>query len=200
MHQVVIYYAFCPKTEESPGDYRKRQRRIADEILRHGFGQQFGISFDRGKLEEGPYGKPYWGGPGNVYFNISNTNGLVACAVGDTEIGIDVEKTREMWISAVRRCCSPQEAAYIGEERERFFQIWTLKESYIKQIGEGLHFPLQEVSFCLKGRPPILQPWEISCSRPGFFLQRKMGDHWISLCSGKEVRIAWQECDFPPAF
>ncbi len=200
MRQAVVYYSFCDKTEREAGEYRERQRRIADEMLRHGFSQQFGLAFCRDRIKKGEYGKPYWDGPEKVFFNVSNTNGLVACAVGDTELGIDVEKTKEMWISAVRRCCTPQEREYIGEERERFFQIWTLKESYVKMIGEGLRFPLQEISFCVKGKPPMLRPWEISGSRPGFFTQRKMGSYWISVCSREEMQIAWQECDFPRSF
>jgi len=30
---------------------------------------------------------------------------------------------------------------------EKFFKIWCLKESYVKAIGKGLHFPLKDINF-----------------------------------------------------
>ena len=31
--------------------------------------------------------------------------------------------------------------------RERFFRLWTLKESFVKATGQGLAFPLKDITF-----------------------------------------------------
>lgn len=113
------------------------QRKIADKILTYGFKKQFDIEFNRDKVIKGKNGKPYWKGEGNVWFNVSNTDGLVVCAIAGCgkkaakeepvvqgkggslgyEIGIDAEKPRNVRMSLLRRCCSPKEIWYIlGEE------------------------------------------------------------------------------------
>ena len=43
------------------------------------------------ELTENPFGKPYFKDT-NIFFNISHSNNLVACAVSTQNIGIDIEK------------------------------------------------------------------------------------------------------------
>lgn len=85
-----------------------------------------------------------------IWFNLSNTRGLVACAVARAkELGVDVENTaaREANLDVARRYfseaeCRALEARPPEERPARFFQYWTLKEAYLKARGLGLSYPL----------------------------------------------------------
>src|SRR5262249_29379167 len=86
----------------------------------------------------------------DLRFNLSHAHGLVACAVAlGRAVGIDVEWNRRppSMLEDVDQFFSPTElgdlAALPPAARvERFFQVWTLKESYIKAHGKGLSMPL----------------------------------------------------------
>ena len=119
------------------------------------------------QFETNAYGRPNISLPQssrNLRFNLSNTTGLVACAVSiDCEIGIDVENiTRTVDTDAVAPSVfAPAELADFREagledQRERFFSYWTLKESYIKARGMGLSLPLDAFWFDLSGTSPLL--------------------------------------------
>ncbi|HEY2735377.1 MAG TPA: 4'-phosphopantetheinyl transferase superfamily protein, partial [Polyangiales bacterium] len=96
-------------------------------------------------------------------FNLSHTRGLVACGVTRArEIGIDVERIdREVELLAVaRHVFSPREIGelerMLGEaQRRRFFELWTLKEAYVKAIGKGLAAPLRSISFAPGPHDPV---------------------------------------------
>lgn len=112
----------------------------------------------RGRPEvEGPGGKRF------VRFNLSNTQGLVACAVTRAvDIGIDVEDvTRSGDFEALaERCFSALERQSLRRlpsraRRRRFFEYWTLGEAYIKARGLGLEIPLDKFSFCLDEGPEV---------------------------------------------
>ena len=88
-------------------------------------------------------------------FNISHTKNLIICAVTlEDDIGCDVENTgRSNDVLAIaERYFSPKEskelfALPVAQQRNRFFDYWTLKESYIKAWGLGLAIPLKDFSF-----------------------------------------------------
>jgi len=90
-------------------------------------------------------------------FNISHTKNLIVCAVTLTDdIGIDVENTgRSNDVLAIaERYFSTQETSELfalptEQQRGRFFDYWTLKESYIKAWGLGLAIPLADFSFAI---------------------------------------------------
>lgn len=93
-------------------------------------------------------------------FNLSHTNGLVVMLVArDREIGVDVEnrKRNGELLAVADRYFSPLEvkalhALPLEEQLERFFMVWTLKESYIKARGMGLSIPLAQFAFELDRR------------------------------------------------
>lgn len=102
---------------------------------------------------EGPPGWPPTLPP--LGFNLSHTDGLVACLVGlGLESGVDVEYIeRRINLSGVaRHSFSALEADDVitcdgRTRRERFFRYWTLKEAYIKARGMGLALPLKKFSY-----------------------------------------------------
>lgn len=88
-------------------------------------------------------------------FNLSHTSGIVACAVVlSRDIGIDVEDMERKIniLQIANRYFSKPEIhslTSLSEEKRRirFFQYWTLKESYSKAKGVGLTLPLNQFSF-----------------------------------------------------
>jgi 4'-phosphopantetheinyl transferase len=97
----------------------------------------------------GPHGKPFVIGH-RVEFNLSHSGDLVAIAVAEEPLGIDVEHivaaranrgVAERWFSAAERAWMDAQP-----NRERaFFRLWTIKESAMKADGGGLSIPLDEV-------------------------------------------------------
>ncbi len=65
-------------------------------------------------------------------------------------IGIDIEKITDIDFKMADRYFSKEEYEYINvNERgklDRFYEIWTFKESYIKVIGKGLSMLLNSFS------------------------------------------------------
>ncbi len=93
-------------------------------------------------------GKPYLLNCDGVYFNIAHTEGMVAVALSDKEIGIDVEKIRTRCPSLCERYFTEAEQRYVlSDEKlcaERFFEVWTRKEAFAKRSGEGLAKTLKD--------------------------------------------------------
>jgi len=105
------------------------------------------------------HGKPHVvpdnGGP-PLRFNLTHTAGLAACMVSTVyEVGLDAEcLERRTNPGLANRFFSPVEQAQLeclsGEEWQRaFFDIWTLKESYVKGRGIGVSLPLRSFGFTL---------------------------------------------------
>ncbi len=94
------------------------------------------------------YGKPTLEGDENFHFNISHSGEWVVCAFDQVQIGIDVECVRPIEFSIADRFFSKRECKDLmskPNEAERlryFYDLWTLKESYIKADGRGLSIPL----------------------------------------------------------
>jgi 4'-phosphopantetheinyl transferase len=112
----------------------------------------------RPEILDRPAGTP------DLRFNISHTDGLIACAVTiGREVGVDVEHTgRHLTHDIAGRFFAPDEVADLRKlprhDQERvFFDYWTLKEAYIKARGFGLALPLGEFAFRLNppGPPAI---------------------------------------------
>ncbi len=95
-------------------------------------------------------GKPYLTDRTDVHFSISHTDGLVAVAVSDREVGIDAETVKPADPKLCQRFFSTAEQDFVTPETEgwleRFYLVWTRKEAYLKYTGEGLSVPLASFS------------------------------------------------------
>jgi 4'-phosphopantetheinyl transferase len=110
----------------------------------------------------GHKGKPSLEGL-SLTFNVSHSGDLVVLAfTHGCEIGIDVERIRAIqdMQNIADRFFSSDEAAELksvpADERDRaFFLCWTRKEAYIKAIGEGLSFPLNDFCVTVQAGDPV---------------------------------------------
>lgn len=143
----------------------------------------------------------------SLSFNVSHSGHWVVLAVGNAvEVGVDIEDLRRgAPLHLADQCFSESEASDLrrsplDEQVLRFFELWTLKESYAKARGLGLSLPLDSFAFDLKvpgnvglarGSPCDVDPagWRFLISRPDV-------DHLVSLCFrqpvSRDVEIHWR--------
>lgn len=145
------------------------------------------FSFCEVDIKKGYRGKPYIEAS-PFCFNISHTDGLVVCALSQSEIGVDAESIREATDRVMKRCYSDSEIAYVDSAEDKdteFTRLWTLKESYVKLTGEGIATDLKSICFDLENAE--------SFSDKLSFSQLMIGNtHIVSICrKGNSVKISF---------
>ncbi len=132
----------------------KTASNIWKELLRISLNERGIFSY---KIAYAPYGKPFLLSHNGIKFNVSHSGDYVVCAISSTEIGIDVEKIRDInCIQIANRFFTTEENNYLNNTQNRqnivenFYEIWTLKESLVKAIGTGLSFGLKSFSVIKK--------------------------------------------------
>jgi len=117
------------------------------------------LSFTRSEL-----GKPeLQGSLQSLRFNLSHNDNLIICAVCLAHnIGCDVENVdRNIGVVDIAtRFFSPSEGVDIVKhpienQSKRFFEIWTLKEAFVKATGKGISQGLDSFSFKLHDNKKI---------------------------------------------
>lgn len=125
----------------------------AELLLLQGL-KRSGLDHQQLTYSYGANGKPYLSEVEDVYFNLSHSGDLVICAISSQEIGCDVERISDRDSDIARRFFSPEEYELIAGQdtetlrREMFFRLWTLKESFIKSTGMGMHLPMRAFCIC----------------------------------------------------
>jgi 4'-phosphopantetheinyl transferase len=114
-----------------------------------------------------PHGKPELSPPWRdrgLEFNVSHSHGLAVYAfTRQSAIGVDVESVRPMPNAAglMERFFSADEIRQwrempIDRQLRAFFQGWTRKEAWLKAVGSGLSFPLNDFCVTLDGPARVL--------------------------------------------
>ncbi len=148
-------------------------------------------------FEPGPQGRPQITNPHplaqGLRFNLSHSDGLVVLAVTTgREVGVDTESTaRSAPLEVADRYFSRRETAALralppSAQPQRFWELWTFKESYIKARGMGLSLPLDQFSFELEteARAGIAFDTGIADSptRWRFWQLRPDTEHLVAMC------------------
>ncbi|MBQ3489611.1 MAG: 4'-phosphopantetheinyl transferase superfamily protein [Clostridia bacterium] len=170
-----LYGKASPERKRRADRYLCREDKLrcvtADALLR------IALKTDAFTVLKSDFGKPYIEDHEGFHYNLSHSGRYVVIAWGDAEVGVDVQQhyaDTDMRMIA-ERCFSRDEQDYIRQSDQqilqRFYEVWTGKESYLKYIGEGLRKDLR--SFSIRNLDP-----EIRC------LYRVLGDEYsLSLCT-----------------
>ena len=102
--------------------------RAVYTLLEHMIDTLYGIPMPYVKKHR--TGKPFFPDRPDLCFSLSHTSTHVLCAVGTQNVGVDIETIRPVRAGVAERVCTPEELAAFG-----FFELWVLKESYIKVSG-----------------------------------------------------------------
>lgn len=125
---------------------------IGDLLVRSLICQKYKINNDEINFIYNEYGKPFAESFSDFHFNISHSGEWVVCATANSNVGIDIEKISEIEALKLANEFFSEEEFYdlsnmnSNEQINYFFDLWTLKESYIKTIGKGLYIPLNSFS------------------------------------------------------
>lgn len=125
-------------------------RLVTHSLLRIMLQQTYGLRHDELEMATNPFGKPFLVQQA-LHVNLSHSGQWAFCAIDEQPIGIDIERRARVDMDSIAAFFSKREQALLhaceGDERlTLFYQLWTLKESYVKQIGKGLSYPLDAFS------------------------------------------------------
>lgn len=106
------------------------------------------------------HGKPFFPAHPMFHYSISHSGTWAVCAVWNMPIGVDIQEARQVR-PAVFRALSDSEQRTLSElgESQRlsaFFDLWCLKEAYVKATGLGLTHSFR--TFSVSRAPTISVP------------------------------------------
>lgn len=81
----------------------------------------------------------------NIHFNISHSGEYVIVAISENEVGCDIEEVKKIDLKIANKFFYNSEYENIinsSNPLDMFYRYWTLKESFMKSIGLGLSFGL----------------------------------------------------------
>ena len=130
-------------------------------ILRYLIKQYLAVNPENIKFGVNAHGKPHVLNH-NIRFNVSHS---YDCAVigftRSAEIGLDVEKIRTTidWQGLSRRYFSKNEASELCDileenQRSAFYTCWTRKEAFVKALGRGIGFGLDNFDVTFQDHDP----------------------------------------------
>lgn len=100
------------------------------------------------------YGKAYISNYENMHFNLSHSGNIVACAISDEAVGVDVEyNDPEIDLDIAKNYFYNREYESIQKSdnpSNEFFNYWVLKESYMKYTGLGFNLKLDSFEIVIK--------------------------------------------------
>lgn len=112
--------------------------------------RDYGLKERDMEYELGERGKPFLRHYPEIHFSISHSKDYAICSIGNEELGNDIEWVRNGKENVAKRFFAAEELEWIekapdyGEKDRRLFQIWTIKESFLKATGFGISFPLKD--------------------------------------------------------
>lgn len=183
-------YSYISKQEmvriNSFNHYDDQMRSLLGKILaRYMLRKVYNLRNSTIYISYNNYGKPYLKNY-PYYFNISHSNSWVVCAIGNTEVGVDIERIENIDINIIKSNYTNIEYMdilnkSINDRCEYFFDIWTLKESFAKYIGKGFYIPFNTFSIIKQNEKVIFKSY---IYKNPCFKQYCIGeDYKLSICS-----------------
>lgn len=117
-------------------------------------------------------GKPFLKHHPAIHFNLSHGGEMAVCAVSDRPVGADIEPLLPYDAEMAAFAFSPAERRWLAEQADAslaFTRLWVIKESYLKCLGSGLSYPLQELTLI----PGAL------LKQPCHFIEKQIRNHRI---------------------
>lgn len=169
-----------------------KKRSICSELLvRWLINKRLHLKNEEIHFEYNEFGKPFLKEYEKFYFNISHSGEWIVCAVSPCEVGIDIEQIKDINLLIANRFFSKKENIDLNYKNEDdkldyFYDLWTLKESYLKYLGKGLSISLQSFSI-RKERNDIVILESFDNRKPNFRQYELDNNYKLSVCSDDKL-------------
>lgn len=186
--------------------YREEDRHrtlISDITIRYLLSRKIGINSKDIKFITNKYGKPSLNCITGIHFNVSHSKDWVVFAIHSLPVGIDIEFIDPIDIDIAKRFFAENEYRTLVNKTANvklayFYDLWTLKESYVKFKGKGLSIPLNSFSISFNRDDIVMEP--SSLYEECFFQQYHIDRHYkMAVCAavddfpGQVVVIEFQK-------
>ena len=123
---------------------------LTDLFIRKIISQELMIPYQEIEIVRNEFGKPFLRN-GSRQFNISHSKDYIAMATDETSVGIDIEFQHPLndLEDLIVTSFSHEEQELMQKSEDRlatFYELWTLKECYIKALGKGMSCDIKSFS------------------------------------------------------
>ncbi len=190
-----IYHSLPEQVQQKVDAFKfpadQQRSLIGDLIVRNYYSEKLDLKPAEIDFEYNEHQKPHLKNIKGECFNISHSGNYVVVAFSDKAVGVDVEVMKKDRRNIAERFFTPSEIKDMNEagsdemQIKYFYQLWTLKESYMKAIGDGLTMSLSSFSFAKNadGFYLLKSKYGAECF---FHSQEWNGDAYLSICSKYE--------------
>jgi len=134
----------------------------------------------------------------NLPYNFSHSGEYALCAIGSAKgvkVGCDIEVIKDRDLALARRYFNDSEVAYVMEGTDkkecmaRLIRVWTLKESFMKAVGQGSNLSTKAftIEFDEKNKPILIRKPEIYMENYSYrdFIYNKTAQ--IAVCGTSDI-------------
>lgn len=141
-------YVSESRLKKSNRYFKQKDKKLCigvDILLNHALEK---IGINNPIIDTHRYGKPYLKNYSSIQFNLAHSEDYVICAVSDTPVGVDIECIHDIDLDVAKNYFDSDEYEYIlnSNNINAFFELWVLKESYMKMTGLGFSMDPKDIS------------------------------------------------------
>lgn len=193
------YYSNCSrfrqiKIDKMRFDKDKRLSLSVGALMDYGL-RKYGLREADIEYETTKEGKPLIKGHNDIYFNATHSGEYAAVCFSATPVGIDIQQYCKYNPRLAERFFAKseyQDMMLLPEksQQDRFFRLWTLKESYIKFTGQGMKQELDSFYFKFGQNDNLLQSNFENCH---FLEYIPAKDYRMAVCIGDKIDIEGEQ-------
>ena len=130
-----------------------RKEQAQNELLPRAVSEFWGLS-ELPAVTKLALGKPVFQSAPELHFNLSHSGTFALCALSEQPVGVDIEVLRPRREHLAEQILSPGELDWYqknGADPAALLTLWTRKEAWCKKSGQGLTFPVREITPPLPG-------------------------------------------------
>nr|WP_214749430.1 4'-phosphopantetheinyl transferase superfamily protein [Exiguobacterium sp. s189] len=173
-------------------------------MVRSAISKRLGIPFEELDFAKTEFGKPYLVNDLKTHFNLSHSGDFVVVCIDETNVGVDIERIDNLPVEGIVDMFSQNEIDFIKSDGstfdlERFFRVWTLKESFLKYMGKGLSLDLKTIEFYITKSKiaHVIDSDLLAYDKNFYFNQLELtNDYIISVCREYKTKEKLQEFYF----
>lgn len=160
------------KINKLQNNNKKKLSILGEMLFIEGIKRFYNIDYQNITIKYNKNNKPYIPNS-NIFFNISHKNNYAVCVFSNKEIGVDIEKIKDINHHIINNYYNEEEKKFSNNPKN-FYKIFTLKEAYVKCYGKTI-LDIKDINFTFKNNIIKCNEKNVTCKQ--FFIE----DYIISI-------------------